>query len=195
MNFAKMKYKEFTFPYNPEQTAMKCDRSYIRHKYPELAGNELEDFGINAVVITGTGVFFGKTWKALQKRLYDEYKKGGVGTVSHPVFTWVTRGLMTSLEFNVQPELETVHYSFEIVADTQPNIKENVGHIELIKSLENVGLSSEEEIIVLSRYGKEKLDVLSICSRMGISESTYKKIRRTALNKIVRYLVKNKMDR
>lgn len=122
-----IRYKTFIFPYNPEQTAMKCDRSYIRHKYPELAGNELEDFGINAVVITGTGVLFGKNWKKLQKKLYDEYKKGGVGTVYHPVFTWITRGLMTSLEFNVQPELETVHYSFEIVADTQPNIKENVG--------------------------------------------------------------------
>ena len=81
------------------------------------------------------------------------------------------------------------------IKQLQKELKENVGHIELIKSLENVGLSSEEEIIVLSRYGKEKLDVLSICSKMGISESTYKKIRRTALNKIVRYLIKNKMDR
>ena len=81
------------------------------------------------------------------------------------------------------------------IKQLQKELKENVGHIELIKLLENVGLSSEEEIIVLSRYDKEKLDVLSICSKMGISESTYKKIRRTALNKIVRYLIKNKMDR
>ena len=81
------------------------------------------------------------------------------------------------------------------IKQLQKELKENVGHIELIKLIENVGLSLEEEIIVLSRYGKEKLDVLSICNRMGISESTYKKIRRTALNKIVRYLVKNEMDR
>ena len=81
------------------------------------------------------------------------------------------------------------------IKQLQKELKENVGYIELIKLLENVGLSSEEEIIVLSRYGKEKLDVLSICNRMGISESTYKKIRRTALNKIVRYLVRNEMDR
>lgn len=81
------------------------------------------------------------------------------------------------------------------IKQLQKELKENVGHIELIKLIENVGLSSEEEIIVLSRYGKEKSDVLSICNRMGISESTYKKIRRTALNKIVRYLVKNEMDR
>ena len=81
------------------------------------------------------------------------------------------------------------------IKQLQKELKENVGHIELIKLIENVRLSSEEEIIVLSRYGKEKLDVLSICNRMGISESTYKKIRRTALNKIVRYLVRNEMDR
>lgn len=127
MALSKIKYKSFTFPYNPEKTSMKCDRSYIKHKYPELAGNELEDFGINAVVITGSGVFFGKDWQKVQEKLFNEYKKGGVGTVRHPVFTWVTRGLMTNLELNVQPELEAVHYTFEIVADTQPNVKENIG--------------------------------------------------------------------
>lgn len=81
------------------------------------------------------------------------------------------------------------------IKQLQKELKENVGYIELIKLLENVGLSSEEEIIVLNRYGKEKLDVLSICRKMGISESAYKKIRRTALNKIVRYLIRNEMDR
>ena len=80
------------------------------------------------------------------------------------------------------------------IKQLQKELKENVGYIDLIKSLENAGLSLEEEIIVLSRYGKEKLNVSSICSRMGISENIYKKIRRTALNKIVRYLVKNEMD-
>ena len=76
------------------------------------------------------------------------------------------------------------------IKQLQKELKENVGHTELVELLANVGLSLEEETIVLSRYGKEKLDVLSICSKMGISESTYKRIRRTALNKIVRYLIK-----
>lgn len=127
MALAKIKYKAFLFPYNPEQTSMRCDRAYIKHKYPQLAGNELEDFGVNAVIITGSGVFYGKNWRELQSKLYNEYIKGGVGDMYHPVFTWVRRGLMTNLEFTVQPELETIHYTFEIVADTQPNVKENTG--------------------------------------------------------------------
>ena len=77
MGLAKIKYKSFTFPINPETTSMKCDRSYIKHKYPELAGNELEDFGVNACIISGTGVFIGSNAYKNAKKLYDEYKKNG----------------------------------------------------------------------------------------------------------------------
>ena len=126
MGLAKIKYKSFTFPINPETTSMKCDRSYIKHKYPELAGNELEDFGVNACIISGTGVFIGNNAYSNAKKLYDEYKKNGVGTVKHPIYSWITRGLMTNLEFTNEPEVNVIHYTFEIVADTQPNVKENI---------------------------------------------------------------------
>lgn len=126
MGLSKIKYKSFTFPNNPETTSMKCDRAYIKHKYPELAGNELEDFGINACIITGTGVFFGTSAYSNAKKLYNEYKKSGVGTVKHPIYSWVTRGLMTNLEFTNEPEVNTIHYTFEIIADTTPSVKENL---------------------------------------------------------------------
>lgn len=126
MGLAKIKYKSFTFPNNPETTSMKCDRSYIKHKYPELAGNELEDFGVNACIISGSGVFFGKNAYKDAKKLYNEYKKKGVGTVKHPIYSWVTRGLMTNLELTNEPEVNTIHYTFEIIADTKPNVKENI---------------------------------------------------------------------
>lgn len=126
MGLARIKYKSFTFPNNPETTSMKCDRSYIKHKYPELAGNELEDFGVNACIISGSGVFFGKDAYENAKKLYNEYKKKGVGTVKHPIYSWVTRGLMTNLELTNEPEVNTIHYTFEIIADTKPNVKENI---------------------------------------------------------------------
>ena len=126
MALSKIKYKGFTFPYNPETTSYSMDRSYIKHKYPELAGNELEDFGPNACIITGSGEFFGsgayKNWGKLLK----EFKKKGVGSVSHPVFTDVKRGLMTSLKAELEPRPNYVKYSFEIVADTAPTINENL---------------------------------------------------------------------
>jgi hypothetical protein len=34
---------------------------------------------------------------------------------------------MTSLEATVDAEKNAIHYSFEIVGDTKPNVKENIG--------------------------------------------------------------------
>ena len=125
MALSNIKYKSFKFPNNPETTGFKCDRAYIKHKYPGLIGNELEDFGINAIVITGSGYFFGKNAYSTFRKLYTEYKKKGVGDFSHPIFTQVTRGLMTNLEGRVDAEKNAIYYSFEIVADTKPKTTEN----------------------------------------------------------------------
>lgn len=121
----KIKYKNFTFPNNPETTGLKCDRTYIKHKYPGLAGNELEDFGINAVSITGHGYFVGSNAYNYFHKLFNEYKKSGVGTVYHPVFSEITRGLMVSLESTIDPGSNCIEYSFEIIADTDPKKKES----------------------------------------------------------------------
>lgn len=121
-----IKYKDYTFPNNPETTGFKCDRSYIKHKYPDLIGNELEDFGPNAIVITGEGYFFGENAYDHFHNLYNEYQKNGVGDFSHPIYTEVTRGLMVNLESTVNAEANAIKYSFEIVADTAPNVKESL---------------------------------------------------------------------
>lgn len=126
MALSKIIYKDFEFPYNPANTSYKIDRTYIKHKYPELAGNELEDFGSNACVISGTGEFFGDDAYVNWNKLLKEFKKKGVGQVSHPIFTDITRGLMTSLRADVEPMPDYVKYSFEIVADTEPSLKESV---------------------------------------------------------------------
>lgn len=124
---AKIMYKGFEFPYNPATTSYKIDRTYIKHKYPELAGNELEDFGPNACVISGSGEFFGDNAYQNWKKLLKEFKKSEVGSVSHPVFTDVTRGLMTSLQATLEPREDYVKYSFEIIADTELSINETLG--------------------------------------------------------------------
>lgn len=125
MALKKIKYKSFTFPNNPETTSFKCDRSYIKHKYPNLAGNELEDFGVNAVVITGSGYFFGTDAYKTFDKLRKEFNKKGVGSFRHPIYTSVTRGLMVNLEGTVEAEVNAIRYSFEIIADTEPKTKEN----------------------------------------------------------------------
>ena len=69
----KIRYKDFIFPNNPSTTGFKCDRSYIKHKYPNLVGNELEDFSANAIIITGSGYFFGHDAYNRFNALYDEF--------------------------------------------------------------------------------------------------------------------------
>lgn len=120
----KIRYKNFVFPYNPERTVFKCGRTYIQHKYPSLAGAELEDFSVDAISITGEGVFFGKGCYKAFRQLYKIFKRKKVGKISHPVFTEVTRGLMVNLEGHIEPETNVIHYSWEIIADTTPTVKE-----------------------------------------------------------------------
>ena len=138
-----IRYKDFKFPYNPATTSYKIDRSYIKHKYPELSGTELEDFGPNACVITGEGEFFGPDAYANWRRLLKEFKTGGVGSVSHPIFTDITRGLMTSLQASMEPISDYIKYSFEIVADTEPSVNEVLGkYISVISGTGKSGTSS-----------------------------------------------------
>lgn len=133
-------YKDFEFPYNPATTSYKIDRTYIRHKYPELSGTELEDFGANACVISGDGEFFGSDAYANWWNLLNEFKKGGVGPVSHPIFRDVTRGLMVSLHAKVEPRPDYISYSFEIIADAEPTIDECLGrYISVISGNGNSG--------------------------------------------------------
>lgn len=149
----KMTYKGYTFPYNPETTTMKCDRRYIKHKYPKMSGQELEDFGLDAMVITGKITFFGhkkSDGTVLDayneyKKLYQVYKKKGVGSVSHPIFTQIKRGLMVSLEAEVNAEINCVNCTFEIVADTKPNVKENIAKyaVKEVKSSSSSSSSSK----------------------------------------------------
>lgn len=113
-----MRYKSFTWEYNPASCTYSCQRSYVAHKYPELAGVELEDMDINEIVITGKGEFFGPNAYSNWMKLNAEFKTFGPGAFYHPVFTDVTQGLMTKLQAEMEPREDYVVYSFEIISGT-----------------------------------------------------------------------------
>lgn len=113
-----MRYKSFTWEYNPASCTYSCQRSYVAHKYPELAGVELEDMDTNEIVITGKGEFFGPNAYSNWMKLNAEFKTFGPGTFYHPVFTDVTQGLMTKLQAEMEPREDYVVYSFEIISGT-----------------------------------------------------------------------------
>lgn len=118
-----MRYKSFTWEFNPASCTYSCQRSYVAHKYPELPGVELEDMDINEIIITGKGEFFGPNAYSNWLKLNAEYKTFGPGPFYHPIFTDVTQGLMTKLTAEMEPRDDYVIYSFEIVSDmTVPSI-------------------------------------------------------------------------
>lgn len=120
---SSMRYKSFTWEFNPASCTYSCQRSYVAHKYPELPNVELEDMDTNEIVITGKGEFFGPNAYSNWLKLNAEFKTFGPGPFYHPIFTDVTQGLMTKLQAEMEPRDDYISYSFEIVSDmTVPNI-------------------------------------------------------------------------
>lgn len=115
----KLVYKGFTFPYNPTETSWSCEKSVIKHKYPQVNSVELEELGNNARVISCSGTFFGKDAYKLWRSLLKWYNNHGAGKVYHPIYTDVNWGVMINLKSNVGPSKNTITYSFDIVAGTK----------------------------------------------------------------------------
>lgn len=116
-----MRYKDFTWEYNPATCTYSCQRTYVAHKYPELSGVELEDMDINEVVITGDGEFFGPNAYTNWMKLNAVFRTFGPGPFSHPIFVDVTQGLMTKLQAKMEPRDDYVAYTFEIVCGMTVN--------------------------------------------------------------------------
>lgn len=117
----QMRYKDFVWDYNPATCTYSCQRTYVAHKYPELAGVELEDMEINEIVISGEGEFFGDTAYSNWMNLCAAFKSFGPGPFSHPIFTDATHGLMTKLQAKMEPREDYVAYSFEVVCGVAVN--------------------------------------------------------------------------
>lgn len=110
---ASMRYKTFTWPNNPAQCKYKVDRAFAKHKYPELRGVEIEDMDPNAIVVSGSGEFFGKQAYNYWLQLLSVYNSHGVGEFFHPLFVDVTEALFTSLDATLEPREDYVAYTFE----------------------------------------------------------------------------------
>ena len=150
-----MRYKSFTWEFNPASCTYLCQRSYVAHKYPELSGVELEDMDTNEIVITGKGAFFGPNAYSNWLKLNAEFKKFGPGPFYHPIFTDVTHGLMTKLQAEMEPRDDYVSYSFEIVSDmTIPNI--NTPSVIKTQVTQNSGGNSANpkvgDVVILTGY-------------------------------------------
>ena len=105
-----MRYKDFTWPYNPANLEISRRRSVGEFVLPR-AGELLQDLGMQKRVVSGEGEFFGPDAAATFERLTAVFETGGAGVLALPgtaPFSAVFRELVELRE----PRPELISYRF-----------------------------------------------------------------------------------
>lgn len=114
-------YKDYTWPHNPTFYQIRFIKDIIEHRYPKIHGAELEDFGMNARVFSGSGVFFGEDAYVEFGKLATVFYDLGPGKLIHPL--WMpTDAVFSRLEVKQEPTPNYVEYEFEFIEYKKINI-------------------------------------------------------------------------
>ena len=115
MRLTPMRYKNFTWPHNPEVYQVERRREVAVHKVP-FGGCVLQDLGSTYRVLQGEGTFAGRdayeTFRALEQVFLQE----GPGLLVHPVWP-ASRAHFVSLELTEKPLPDYVRYRFAFWED------------------------------------------------------------------------------
>lgn len=116
MNLTPMRFRDYTWPHNPETYEIQFKRKVAAHKIP-YGRAAMQDFGITFRTMRGQGTFAGKGAYDELKKLAKTFYQTGPGTLVHPV--WQTSSAyFVSLELLEEPLPDYVHYAFEFWEDT-----------------------------------------------------------------------------
>ena len=94
MRLSSMRYKNYTWPHNPETFVVEYRRQMAAHKVP-FGGCVLQDLGVNCRILRGEGEFAGPG-------AYEEFK---------------ARAYFVSLSVTEEPRPDYVRYSFAFWED------------------------------------------------------------------------------
>ena len=110
MRLSSMRYKNYTWPHNPETFVVEYRRQMAAHKVP-MGGCVLQDLGVNCRILRGEGEFAGPGAYEEFKALAEVFRQEGPGMLVHPV--WQTdRAYFVSLSVTEEPKPDYVRYSF-----------------------------------------------------------------------------------
>ena len=116
MRLTPMRYKDYTWPHNPEVYQVECRREVAALKVP-FGGYVLQDLGRTYRILQGEGEFAGPRAYEQYKELEQVFLQGGSGVLVHPV--WKTAGAyFVSLELTEEPLPDYVRYRFTFWEDT-----------------------------------------------------------------------------
>ena len=115
MRLTPMRYKDYTWPHNPEVYTVERQRRLVVH--PSPFGNcVIQDLGGMYRVLRGEGVFAGEGAYEQFQQLAAVFQEGGTGLLVHPV--WKTeRAWFASLQVTEEPLPDYVRYRFEFWED------------------------------------------------------------------------------
>ena len=115
MRLSSMRYKNYTWPHNPETFVVEYRRQMAAYKVP-LGGCVLQDLGVNCRILRGEGEFAGPGAYEEFKALAAVFQEPGAGMLTHPV--WRTdRAYFVALSVTEEPRPDYVRYSFAFCED------------------------------------------------------------------------------
>lgn len=115
MRLTPMRFKDYTWPHNPEVYTVEYRRRVAAHKVP-FGQWVLQDLGGTYRVLRGEGVFAGADAYEQFRQLAEVFREDGPGLLVHPV--WKTeRAYFTALTVTEEPTPDYVRYQFEFWED------------------------------------------------------------------------------
>lgn len=115
MRLTPMRYKNFTWPHNPEIYSVEYRRQVAAHKVP-FGRCVLQDLGCTYRVLRGEGVFAGENAYRQFRELAEVFQKGGPGLLVHPVWQ-AEQVYFVELRVEERPLPDYVRYSFTFWED------------------------------------------------------------------------------
>lgn len=115
MRLAPMRYKNFTWPHNPETYQVERRRQVAVHKVP-FGGYVLQDLGAACRVLEGEGTFVGKDAYGTFRTLERVFDQPGPGLLVHPVWP-ASSAYFVTLELTEEPLPDFVRYRFAFWED------------------------------------------------------------------------------
>lgn len=136
-NLIAMTYKNYKWPHNPSLYNIQFSKRYVEHKFMGINNAEIEDMGMEARVMTGSGAFFGPNAYTEFQKLASVFYDKGPGPLIHPVWQ-EANCLFSKLSLKQEPLPDYVEYDFEFVEHIEINVIEEL----VIESSSNGGSSS-----------------------------------------------------
>lgn len=115
MRLTPMRFKDFTWPHNPEVYTVEYRRRLAVHNVP-FGACVLQDLGSAYRVLRGSGAFVGPNAYEQFRKLAGVFQQEGPGLLIHPVWQ-IERAFFASLTVTQEPLPNYVQYAFAFWED------------------------------------------------------------------------------